>query len=311
MKVEDETSSNPLEEFRADFKREVNTLHRLLLLRTNREDEKVRQEMYPLFKASADMSAEIEKATAGLMRYVAEERAQLARFREFQRLAARQQKRIALMRAQIPAEILDCLSLDAHSDNENEPVKAATVTEKAVPPPQEEEKKPVKPSEPVETKPPQPTKQPKPSASAPAKKQKKEQKGGARGVIPVICSVSEAELAAAPQYVKGRLTCVKIDNVVEKLNAIAASKYELLAKPYRDLNSNEITNVQDFQANDCDETKGKQYLTDSEIKGFGAFRLDATAKSVINVLRHVGSLKEVRGKNRARIFIINSDRLDE
>lgn len=104
---------------------------------------------------------------------------------------------------------------------------------------------------------------------------------------------------------KGRLTVPKIEVVVASLNGVAKAKYGLLNRPYRELNSEEITTYQDFRESECAETKGKLFLTDGEIKGFGKVRMDATAKSVINILRHVGSLKEVRGKNKSRIFIIN------
>lgn len=120
-----------------------------------------------------------------------------------------------------------------------------------------------------------------------------------------VRSATEHELSAAPQYVRGRLTLESLDKVAQKLTEIAISKYEILRKPNSALSPAELAHNQAFREAMCDETNGKKFITEAEIKGFGEYRIDSTVKNGINVLRHIGSLKEVRGKNRTRIFIIN------
>lgn len=126
-----------------------------------------------------------------------------------------------------------------------------------------------------------------------------------KGEIPVIQGLSEEELAKAPQYVRGRLTMAKIEDVRDSLNTIALKKYRLLRSTYRELSASDKDTYMELRENECDETQGRAFLTEGEIKGFGKMRLDSTAKSVINILRHVGSLKQVRGKNKANILLIN------
>lgn len=134
--------------------------------------------------------------------------------------------------------------------------------------------------------------------------------GGSREVSKSVGGLTvrpptEQELAKAPQYVKGRLTIESLNKVAQKLSEIATSKYDLLRKPNSALNPAELSHCQAFREAFCDETTGKKFITDSEIKGFGEYRIDSTVKTAINVLRHVGSLKEIHGSNRTRILIIN------
>ncbi len=81
-------------------------------------------------------------------------------------------------------------------------------------------------------------------------------------------------------------------------------KYSLLKKKHRELKAGDVDKWQAFQDSECAETKGQKFVTDGELKDFGDFKMDPTARSVINVLRHIGALKEVRGKNKTRIFIV-------
>lgn len=124
--------------------------------------------------------------------------------------------------------------------------------------------------------------------------------------VPEIRLVSESELAQAPQYVKGRLTTDRIAGVVAILNEVLGSKYRLLARPPRTLGTDEITRCQEFMSveAECTELGGRPFFTDADIKSEGR-SMDSTTKSVINVLRHVGAMKELRGKDKLRIFVVN------
>lgn len=122
--------------------------------------------------------------------------------------------------------------------------------------------------------------------------------------FPLVAMVTEDELDAAPQYVKGRLTLKKIEDVVEKLNAFVVEKYTLLKQSKRDLNGEERKRWEAFHESECPEAKGETFVTDAEIKKLSSVKLNPTANQAINVLRHIGALKEVRGRNKVRIFII-------
>lgn len=305
----DQVAMDSLTEWRDNFNSQFRTMRDLMLLRTRPDDEASRQKMLPAFKAAADALAELEKSRAALNAYIAAEQAQAQEMAEVHRLLTRQAHRMALMRAHLPGEVAECLGLETSQDAENDsakgnhdssnlprtPAQARTPAAKTSLPP-----RPKSSSKPKVTRKrnvrgsstakPKPTNSSNPPASPNA---------------PVVQSVSPEQLSNAPQYVKGRLTVEKIDTVVARLNEIASAKYALMSRTYGELSSMEAGPWQDFKDNECEDTKGKLFLTDGEIKGFGEFRMDSTVKSVINILRHVGSLKEIRGKAKARIFIIN------
>lgn len=306
-------ATGPLEEWQSTFKEDVLTLHQIMLLRTRKDDEGSRQKMYPWIKAISDAVTELDDSVRNLKRYVAEERARLTNLQQLQNAISVQKERYSLMKAQVPGEVSEILGLNANSEHdtddlkkENNPIEsnarsrdepddAVPQSQSAIP---SSKRKVVRKQSRLGS-----AKTGKPKIPKPKTTVKRDSKADTN--IPVITSVSQEELDAAPQYVKGRLTVEKIERVVDSLNKIAAAKYKILAKSYRDLNTVDKNIYQDFQENECKETAGKQFLTDAEIKGFGEFRLDATAKSVINVLRHVGALKHVRGKNNVTILIIN------
>lgn len=124
--------------------------------------------------------------------------------------------------------------------------------------------------------------------------------------LPYVENVTEEELAAAPQYVRGRLTVERVAKVVACLNKVLQSKYALLARPPRTLETDEVTRCQDIRAieADCTELLGRPFFTDADIKLEEGVSFDSNTKAAINVLRHISTLKEVRGKKKVRIFIL-------
>lgn len=313
MNPESSTSQNPLTEWQTIFNRDILTMHQLMLLRTRKDDEQSRRQMYPWIKQIADAIVDLEKAVRNLNRYVVEERSQLAQTAILQKSIFFQKERLALINAQIPEEISQCLGLgqgeeeDVGGDKENLTGQNERKFEERKMEESGKKKKDTKPLPAVgSAKPKLIRKQSKTNMRAPTKGRSVESKRSKAEVeVPVIRSVTQEELDGAPQYVKGRLTLEKIQRVTDSLNKIVADKYRLMGRPYRDLSSTEKNTYQDLRDNECDETRDKPFLTESEIKGFGNYRLDSTAKSVINMLRHIGALKHVRGKNSSTILLIN------
>lgn len=276
--------------------------------------------MYPLLKSVNDRLTHLEQATVTLREYIQRENMELRNVENFRQRVHQLGVRVDMIEKQMPDELRSSLGLgntelldaDEMKENSSEEVNvpvstgpkltkrssskssSSSVKETAKSSMTRKKSKPgLKPKAVTRLR---SDAQEKPTASAPSSPSANSE---------WIRVVTREELDAAPQYVKGRLTVEKIGTVVGKLNKIVADKYALLGRPYRELSSSEINTWQELKESGCSETEGKEFLTDGEIKGFGKCRMDATAKSVINVLRHVGSLKEVRGKNKARIFIIN------
>lgn len=328
---------NPLAIWHQNFKKDVHTLRELLLLRTRSDDSAARDAMAPTLNDLSTTVSQLEEAMATVRIHVASEQAQLAKLRAFRERVAKQKQRIALIEAHMPKEAAETLGFGS-SGKENDVQTVNILTPDFADSPRdsrdEEECDEMIDTIPVASKPgksferpskssvfspekrpavtPATTKKVADGRSRPRSKSAKARAAAAaaaeeieQDVGPIVRAATSQELADAPQYVKGRLTLEKVEAVAKKLTEIAERKYALLARPKGTLSTTDHNVCDDFREAECDETDGMKFLTDAEIKGFGKYRLDSTAKSVINVLRHIGSLKEIRGKNRCRVFIIN------
>lgn len=123
--------------------------------------------------------------------------------------------------------------------------------------------------------------------------------------FPQLARVTDSELADCPQYVKGRLTVDKIARVVNKFNEFVCTKYVIADRTLRECRAGpDRERWQAFKDSECPETEGETFVTDLELRAFSDFKMDATARQTINVLRHIGRIKEVRGKKKARCFIL-------
>lgn len=333
-----------LQTFRDDFQRDLQVLRQLIVFKpdlTNSSDLRLLDKMEPSLSSMAAQLSRVESAIRRYRSHIRAETAQLGHLSEMQRRVTLQAQRVAVIKKNMPPEIarmLEGFSITssapslltskspsanhvaqtpaqasaAGTGSEDDPTEAPfAASPVASKPPVSQGKKAAAPSAGLSARPPplqkgRGTRQrtgDTPSSSAGVKESSA--KGTPKGGAVNVRSATEQELAAAPQYVKGRLTIESLDKIARKLTDIAVSKYELLRKPNSALSSTELSQCQAFREAFCDDTNGKKFITEAEIKGFGEYRIDSTVKNGINVLRHIGSLKEVRGKNRTRIFIIN------
>lgn len=335
-------TTNELQTFSNDFQRNLQVLRQLMTFKpneTNAGDLRLLDQLEPSLSSIAAQLSRVESAIRRYRSHLRAENAQLDHLPDMQRRVDLQAQRVAAIKSNMPPEIaqmLDGFSITSsaptpsaatnpatnnfaqtpsqapasEADTEShsvEPVPAVSSSKQHVP----QSKKAATPSGGSSTRPPPLQKgrgarqRAGDSSGSSVGVKASGAKGTPRGGALKVRSATEQELAAAPQYVKGRLTIENLDKVAQKLTEIATSKYELLRKPNSALSPAELSHCQAFREAFCDETNGKKFITESEIKGFGEYRIDFTVKNGINVLRHIGSLKEVRGKNRTRIFIIN------
>lgn len=315
---------NPLKEWNENFEKDVLSLHQLINLRTHEDDYASRNDLESAFQSLNASLSQIEKATDHIREYVREEEANIPQLQDAMRNMEALLMRMATIREKLPPQLISSFvereevepalkENDAAADNvspceiaeqpksrrgsepqigEEDAVRKVTkkVSGKGSRPP------PPKPGTTLGTK---------PKAKATKPKKDVASHRNERSVDLVISPVSEEELNTAPQYVRGRMTVDKLSAVANRLSEIATAKYTLLRKPNSSLSTTEMSHCQNFQESRCDETHGLKFLTDAEIKGFGKYRIDSTVKAGINLLRHFGMLKEVRGKNRERVLIIN------
>eukprot|EP00871_Galdieria_phlegrea_P001707 jgi/Galph1/2537/GphlegSOOS_G1188.1 len=117
--------------------------------------------------------------------------------------------------------------------------------------------------------------------------------------------ISGDELNLVPQYLRGRLTTEKVNQVIDKLDTLYREKYALLSKPLRGLSSAEIDKVTEYRNQEIDQVLNSYFLSDHDLKTCPLLKFDATTKNTLNVLRHLGRLKEVQSKGKRLYMITN------
>ena len=135
----------------------------------------------------------------------------------------------------------------------------------------------------------------------------------ARGVVPKIALLTEAELATAPAYMKSRLDVTKVNATVVELQKLLSAKYTLLAASsaqVRTMHEVEKKKHAAYKLLETSETRGTFFLSEEDLKGTQQLKSDATGKNLIAVLRHVGRLKEFRtqGQRCFRVLLSNEMR---
>ncbi|KAJ8904061.1 hypothetical protein NDN08_000590 [Rhodosorus marinus] len=130
-------------------------------------------------------------------------------------------------------------------------------------------------------------------------------RGSATPSHPEIKYLTASELKSAPQYVVGRLTLEKVNDTVNVLNRLIRDKYQLLRRPMRELSSKQLNQVQAYQDEELSAELGNSpFISSNDIKACPEIRPAATAKSILNLLRHCKRIREVRSTNSTRIFIV-------
>ncbi|KAI0563201.1 Spindle and kinetochore-associated protein [Gracilaria domingensis] len=299
-----------IDEWQSNFNNQVSALRDLLAVRSVANGHAAHEEVSTAFEAACKSLADVDQMFVVLNQYIQQEEAQLAQLDKLRTHLHRVSTQMRAIEKQMPSELKASLNANSRenaleSSSQPQPHHAAPaktlVNEKGTRSRKHNTEKKSAPSlkklasgkSPVKTR------------SKTTKRRVEKSKDEPIPDPPQIRYVTQEELDDAPQYVKGRLSIEKISTVVDKFNVILEKKYTLLSRPFRELTSQEMSKYEDLRDAFCPEVSGKEFITDSEIKGFGGCRMDAAVKSVINILRHVSAMKEIRGKNKTRIFIIN------
>lgn len=318
--------------FVAELGRETRLLQQVVTLRTRASDSESRARMAPLFNEVDAVVSRLEANVEILRKYHSIRAAAVAADTAQAELHAQAtDARIAAIRAQLPDELLHALRRKetepevSNIEEERPPLANVESNDSQCNIPVSNQGNPGSRKAPAagsgggrerkETsqvrKP--PSGKPGKSAAAPASQRETQSEGicdersqgGSDDDAFSIKNITQQDLSNAPSYVRGRLTVERSRSVVTALNKVLMAKYEFLGQDARNLSSDDVTRRQDMQAveADCIEIAGRPFFTDADCKHEGV-RFDAITKSVVNMLRHVSILKEVRGKNKVRVFIV-------
>lgn len=126
--------------------------------------------------------------------------------------------------------------------------------------------------------------------------------------------ISQDEFQNIPKYMKGRLTQEKINQGIEYFSRVLHERYSLLRQNPAKLNVETRHRWYELREAECEEVAGRYFVTEQDLKGpatggkgnntSAAFKMDATGRAILAIMRHVGRIKEVRSNGLARFVLI-------
>ncbi|CAB3988345.1 Spindle and kinetochore-associated 1 [Paramuricea clavata] len=109
---------------------------------------------------------------------------------------------------------------------------------------------------------------------------------------------------SVPKYLKGRLTYAQVNSAVDQIHQVLAAKYKILSTKRLGMGEHIMKKYREFKEQEMAETKGCYFFVDKDLKEFSSFKLDKVGQSILNILRHCGKLKEVRGGKIVRFVVV-------
>lgn len=141
-----------------------------------------------------------------------------------------------------------------------------------------------------------------PSAAQTSKK--KQQKSAGSVAYRKMEYLTTEEFEGVPKYLKGRLTYPQVNSAIDQIHKVLAAKYKILGTPRAGMSEHIMRKYRDFKEQETAETKGCFFFIDKDLKEYSTFKLDKSGQSTLNILRHCGKLKEVRGGKIVRYVIL-------
>ncbi|EYC08137.1 hypothetical protein Y032_0067g136 [Ancylostoma ceylanicum] len=114
----------------------------------------------------------------------------------------------------------------------------------------------------------------------------------------ILLPVSAAEFEEIPKYMRGRMTCAELNEIVTKLDEFLTQKRRLLNAPFKKLSMKDKDQVSKWKEQETALTAGKLFCQEADVKTSLTDRGRTLFRSAIPCLRHVRRIKEVRIKGQ-------------
>lgn len=149
-----------------------------------------------------------------------------------------------------------------------------------------------------------------------------------RAALKSVVNVSEGEFEGVPGYLKGRSSVDRVNEAIKELNGLLSSRDHLMAQHLSKLSNVQVKQVNAWKELDNEPTRAPGTITvlESDLKATSLrlgrppllpcpagwmdadpfllpFPGEASSKDVINVLRHLQKLKEIRAPSGEKAYV--------
>ena len=116
----------------------------------------------------------------------------------------------------------------------------------------------------------------------------------------IIEHITKEELSSVPNYAKGRVSLEKVNEAINEINKIIHIKYTLLETPFHQLTEAQVAKVKEHRNLQSKEIENQFFFIESDLKGTKV-GMDATSKSILQILKHIGKLKAI-----GKLFVVQN-----
>ncbi|CAJ0591675.1 unnamed protein product [Cylicocyclus nassatus] len=120
--------------------------------------------------------------------------------------------------------------------------------------------------------------------------------------IRILKPISAQEFEDIPKYMKGRMTCAELNEIVSKLDEFLSQKRRLLNAPFKKLPMKDKDQVSKWKEQETASLSGKLFCQEVDVKPMMNDRSRALFRTAAPCLRHVHRIREVREKGRVYLL---------
>jgi spindle and kinetochore-associated protein 1 len=125
-----------------------------------------------------------------------------------------------------------------------------------------------------------------------------------RRVIPTIEPVTDDEFAGVPSYMRGRITCEKMNRAIEDIQNILKHKYNIMATPMMDMSESQVKQWKTYKSHETKELTKEIFFAETDIIKTKTLKQDNTGRSILTILRHLQRIRNARCADPKRFIII-------
>lgn len=114
----------------------------------------------------------------------------------------------------------------------------------------------------------------------------------------IMAPISLVEFDSIPKYMRGRMSCADLNEVLNKFNWFLSMKRELLSTPFNKLRKEEKNLVCKWKEQEASCNIGELFCQENDIKPGLRGRAQAIFRHVAPCLRHLHRIREVRERGQ-------------
>ncbi|KAI5713329.1 hypothetical protein M8J75_015546 [Diaphorina citri] len=124
--------------------------------------------------------------------------------------------------------------------------------------------------------------------------------------IPHVLPICENELKLVPAYLKGRLTCSQINEVIDSINSVLEMKYSMIRKKFSQIKNTDKIIYNEWKEQDKLSLRGQYFITQSDLTTYGQIQMCKRNITILTILSNSRKIKKEHMKNNVKYTIVTS-----